>query len=95
MHCNSISYNPMLDEILISSRSMSEIYIIDHSTSTQQASSHSGGNHNKGGDIVYRWGNPQVYNQGSLIDKKLFGQHDAHWIPNDFPDGGKIMIFNN
>ena len=95
MHCNSISYNPVLDEILISSRSMSEIYIIDHSTTTQQASSNIGGNHNKGGDIIFRWGNPEVYNRGLSNDKKFFGQHDASWIPEGFIDGGKIMVFNN
>lgn len=95
LHCNSINYNSELDEIIISSKTLSEVYIIDHSTTTQEASSHAGGNHNKGGDIIYRWGNPQVYDRGTIFDKTLFGQHDAHWIPNGVPDAGKIMIFNN
>ncbi len=95
MHCNSISYNALLDEIMISSRTMSEIYIIDHSTTTIQAASSTGGYHNKGGNIIYRWGNPQVYQQGGINDRKLFGQHDAHWIPENYIDGGNIMIFNN
>ncbi|MER3329567.1 MAG: T9SS type A sorting domain-containing protein, partial [Candidatus Kapaibacterium sp.] len=33
--------------------------------------------------------------QGTEEDIKLFTQHDPHWIPDNLPDGGKIMIFNN
>ncbi len=95
MHCNSISYNSLLNEIMISSRTMSEIYIIDHSTTSAQAASNIGGYHNKGGDVIYRWGNPQVYHQGDSNDQQFFGQHNAHWIANDHIDGGNIMIFNN
>ncbi|MBE50857.1 MAG: hypothetical protein CMP51_04115 [Flavobacteriales bacterium] len=95
MHCNSINYNEISDEIIISSRAMSEIYIIDHSTSTMQASGHAGGFHNQGGDIVFRWGNPQVYRGGTASDRKFFGQHDAHWITSNNDDIGKIMVFNN
>ena len=44
------------------------------------ASNSSVGNSGQGGDILYRWGNPQAYNQGdSLIVFEY--QHDAHWIP--------------
>jgi len=95
LHCNSIDYNEDLDQIVISSRKLSELYIIDHSTTTSEAATHSGGISGKGGDILYRWGNPMSYQNGSLTDKQLFGQHDVHWIDNDLIDGGKIMIFNN
>jgi hypothetical protein len=74
---------------------MNEIWIIDHNTTTAQAASHTGGTHNKGGDLLYRWGNPEVYRRGSTADRKLFGQHNAHWIANGLTDSGKIMIFNN
>ena len=44
MHVNAINYNSDLDQIVISSRTQNEIYIIDHSTITLEAASHSGGN---------------------------------------------------
>ena len=95
IHLNSIDYNSQLDQILISAHNMDEIYIIDHSTTAIQAASHSGGNSGKGGDFLYRWGNPQVYNHGSTSDQKLFGQHNARWIETGLPYENNIMIFNN
>lgn len=96
LHANSINYNPTLDQIAMSFRTMHEIYIIDHSTTTAQASSHSGGARGKGGDFLYRWGNPEVYGRASgPASHYLWAQHDCHWIPAGRPDAGKIMIFNN
>ena len=95
IHLNSIDYNPILDQILLSSHATSEIWIIDHSTTTAEAATHTGGNSNKGGDILYRWGNPQVYNLGTASDQKLYGQHNAHWIEAGLPYANQIMVFNN
>ena len=95
MHANSIDYNADLDQIIISVRRWNEIWIIDHSTTSEQAEGSFGGFYGKGGDILYRWGNPEAYNQGSLDNKKFWGQHDAKWINKNYTDGGKIMIFNN
>ena len=94
LHCNSIDYNEDLDQIVIGSRALSELYIIDHSTSTIEASSSSGGNFNKGGDFLYRWGNPKAYDAIN-DDQKLFGQHDVQWIDNGLLDESKLLIFNN
>jgi hypothetical protein len=79
MHCNGLDYNPMLDQIALSSHNMNEWYIIDHSTTTAQAASHSGGNSGKGGDFLYRWGNPAAYQASGT--KYLNVTHDVHWIP--------------
>ena len=95
LHTNAIAYNEQLDQIIISSRHLSEIFIIDHSTTIEQASEHTGGNSNKGGDILYRWGNPINYGRGTIDDQKLNAQHGAHWIPQYFPGSGNIIIFNN
>jgi len=95
IHFNSISYNKALDEILLGSRQLNEIYIIDHSTTTEQAGSHKGGIRNKGGDILYRWGNPAAYDRGGKKDQQLFGPHAPTWIPQGYPDAGNIIVFNN
>jgi len=88
LHCNSIDYNEAFDQIMISCRNFNEIWVIDHSTTTDEAANHSGGNYGQGGDLIYRWGNPQAYQKGNSGDQKLFGQHDAQWIPNGYPGGG-------
>jgi len=80
---------------LISARFTSEIYIIDHSTTTEEAASDTGGNSGKGGRILYRWGNPQAYDRGTQEDQLFFGQHTAHWIEEGLPNEGDIMVFNN
>ena len=95
IHFNSIHYNPHLDQIILSSRTLSEIYIIDHSTTTAEAASHSGGNSGKGGDFLYRWGNPQNYNRGDSAERILNSQHSVNWIERGYPGEGSIIIFNN
>ncbi|MCC6462348.1 MAG: aryl-sulfate sulfotransferase [Saprospiraceae bacterium] len=95
VHSNAIAYNPELDQIALCSRVFSEIWIIDHSTTTEEAKGHSGGKYGKGGDILYRWGNPQTYGRGSSFDRSLFGQHDVRWAPEGYPFAGQLMVFNN
>jgi hypothetical protein len=94
-HVNSVDYNPELDQIVISVHEFSEIWVIDHSTTKAEAAGHSGGRSGKGGDLVYRWGNPRVYRAGTKADQTLFVQHNAQWIPKGMPGAGHLLIFNN
>jgi len=94
-HINSVDYNEDFDQIMLSVRNFNEIWVIDHSTTTEEAAGHAGGNSGKGGDLLYRWGNPQTYNAGNATEQKLFFQHDAHWIQSGLPGEGNILIFNN
>tara|TARA_B110000483_G_scaffold34141_1_gene41559 strand:- start:207 stop:1844 length:1638 start_codon:yes stop_codon:yes gene_type:complete len=95
LHFNAIDYNEELDQILVSVPNYNEFWIIDHSTKTDEARTSSGGRYGKGGDLLYRWGNPQTYGQGDSTNQKLFYQHGTHWIDNGLQDAGKIMLFNN
>ncbi|MEZ6061945.1 MAG: aryl-sulfate sulfotransferase [Planctomycetaceae bacterium] len=95
MHVNSVAYNPRLDQIMISVHEFSEVWILDHSTTTDEAASHSGGKSGKGGDLLYRWGNPRAYRSGTNTDQQLFAQHCAHWIADGLPGAGNMLVFNN
>jgi hypothetical protein len=94
-HANSVDYNPELDQVLFSARKTHEFYMIDHSTTTEEAAGHTGGNSGKGGDMLYRWGNPQVYDRGDAGDQYYFGIHAANWIDPGLPGAGAVLTFNN
>jgi len=87
-HVNAVGYNAELDQIVFSSPGFSEIYIIDHSISTEEAKA-------SAGDLLYRWGNPKNYGAGTEEDQKLFGQHDIKWIPKGYPGEGHLIVYDN
>ncbi|MEI8206552.1 MAG: aryl-sulfate sulfotransferase, partial [Kiritimatiellales bacterium] len=74
-HMNSISYNAERDQIMLSVRGCNEIWLLDHSTTTAEAAGHAGGRHGKGGDLIYRWGNPAAYKHGTEANRQLIQQH--------------------
>jgi hypothetical protein len=76
LHANSVRYNPLRDEVMISIHHLNEIWIISRKT----------------GKMVYRWGNPQTYKAGNAAQQRLWGQHDARWVPGDW---NRVSIFNN
>jgi hypothetical protein len=93
-HMNGLDYNKVLDQITFSSLAFSEIFVIDHSTTTAENTGHTGGNSGHGGDIIYRWGNPAAYEAAGTTYINV--AHDAHWIPYDnpyFPN--YLCVFNN
>jgi len=94
-HMNSIDYNAALDQIMLSVRGNSEIWIIDHSTMTAEAAGHTGGKRGKGGDLLYRWGNPATYDTGTRDSQTFYQQHDAEWVAPGYPGAGNITVFNN
>jgi hypothetical protein len=95
LHFNAVDYNPVRDEIIVSNHAFSELWVIDHSTTTAEAATTAGGNRGRGGDLLYRWGNPQTYGRGTAADQQLYRQHDTHWIPQGRPGAGNILIFDN
>jgi hypothetical protein len=94
-HMNSIDYHPVFDQIALSVRGNSEVWIIDHGTTTAEAKGHTGGKRGKGGDLIYRWGNPATYRSGTVSDQRYFQQHDVEWVRPDCPGAGNLTCFNN
>lgn len=99
MHSNYMDYDPVNRQILLSIPYFDEVWVIDHTTTTAQAAGSSGGFSGLGGDIMYRWGNPVVYDSGDSTNQRLFFQHNARYA-YDFltpmhPNYGDISVFNN
>ncbi|MEM7454766.1 MAG: aryl-sulfate sulfotransferase [Planctomycetota bacterium] len=82
LHFNAIDYNPILDQIAVSSTHFDEFWVISHAPGDS-------------GDLIYRYGNPQAYDRGSLQDQRLFGQHNIQWIEPGLDGAGNFLLFNN
>jgi arylsulfotransferase ASST len=93
-HANAVFYDAGLDQVLISVRNFSEVWVVDHGTTTEEAAGHSGGRLGRGGDLVYRWGNPRVYGHVD-VPQQIFGQHNAQWIASGLPGAGHLLLFDN
>lgn len=94
MHANGIDYDVDKDVIYISVNFYGEIWVIDHSTTIEDAASNSGGNYGKGGDLIYRFGNPEAYksNFGSRLFNKV---HFPNLLEGDKPGEGNMLVFVN
>ena len=96
-HANGLEYIEELDQFILSVRSFSEIWVIDHNTVWDPAQ---GINEPAGpkGDLLYRWGNPVAYGAGTLADQQSFFQHDPLWVPSNFPEEanpGTMTFYSN
>lgn len=93
MHANGLDYDPINDIIFLSVNYYDEIWVIDHSTTMIEAQNNFGGNYNKGGELIYRFGNPTTYNS---LGNKLF---DKNHFPNLLEDGvngeGNVLVYVN
>ncbi len=95
MHCNTVDYNEERDEVVVTSHNLHEFYVIDHSTTTEEARGHTGGRHGKGGDFLYRWGNPQNYDRGTSSDRVFYVVHGTNWIGPGLQGAGNLLTLNN
>ena len=95
LHLNSVAYNAELDQVMVSSPTYDELWVIDHSTTTAEAAGRGCGRRGKGGDLLYRWGNPAAYQRGSDADRGFRAQHPPHWIEDGLPGAGNILAFSN
>ena len=95
LHFNSVDYNEALDLIVVSASYLNEFWVIDHSTTIEEARGRVGGNLGLGGDLVYRWGNPQNYRHGGDSLQTLGFSHSTLWIPEGLPGSGNLTVFDN
>lgn len=87
-HANGITYDETNDLIYVTVNYYSEVWIIDHSTTTNEAATSTGGTYGLGGDLVYRFGNPETYdNVGEVTLNRV------HY-PNLLDDGNMLVFAN-
>ena len=92
MHANGIEYDEENDIIYISVNFYHEVWVIDHSTTTEEAASHTGGNYGFGGDLIYRFGNPEVYDN-PMGERLFYNNHHPRLLSGE--DLGKFTIYMN
>lgn len=95
IHANALDYDSVFDQILFSARDFDEVWVIDHSTTTEQAAGHSGGRQGMGGDLLYRWGNPRTYRAGDSTNQVFYHQHHTSWIKPGLQGAGDITVLDN
>lgn len=91
MHANGLSYQPESDLIALSINFYNEVWFIDHSTTTAEAKTNQGGQYNKGGDLLYRFGNPKAY--GAETSKIFDFNHHPSFVSGESTN--HLLIFNN
>lgn len=94
LHTNAIDYLAEHDLIVLSTPEFGELWVIDHSTTTAEAATDRGGRFGRGGELLWRWGNPRRYGHGDDGDQHLGYQHDPTWLPSR-PDELRLLVFNN
>lgn len=89
MHINGLTLDEKNNLLYLTVNNYSEIWVLGHSTSTAEASTNSGGNYGLGGDLVYRFGNPETYDN---IGKSTL--NNVHY-PNLLEPGNMLAYANS
>ncbi len=91
-HISGMDFNAERNEIVLSPNNIDELWVIDHSTTTEEAASSEGGDRGRGGELIYRWGNPAVYDHGGgpAAPKFLERSHDPRWLQS--PETGELVL---
>lgn len=94
MHANGLAYDPHRKLIFLTINWFSEVWVIDHSTTSEEAASTRGGQFNKGGDLIYRFGNPEAYR--NKAGKRLLDQvHTPFFVEFGAPPFSHMLVFSN
>ena len=94
MHANGLAYDPQRDLIFLTINWFSEVWVIDHSTTTAEAATGQGGSYGKGGDLVYRFGNPSAYKNPE--GKRLFDYvHSPIFVEHTAAPFSHMLVFSN
>ena len=94
MHANGLGYDPDNDLIFISVNYFSEVWVVDHSTSTAEARGDSGGKFDKGGNLIYRFGNPEAYD--NVNGTRLFDRiHFPNLLKKEGRQTPNVLIYEN
>ncbi|MEO9513392.1 MAG: arylsulfotransferase family protein [Flavobacteriaceae bacterium] len=88
MHFNGLTLDETNDILYITVNNYSEVWVVDHSTTTAEASTSANGNYNLGGDLIYRFGNPDAYD--NVGNSTLNNVHYPNLL-----DSGNMLVFAN
>ncbi|WP_430409923.1 aryl-sulfate sulfotransferase [Kordia sp.] len=94
MHANGFDYDDDKDVIYLSVNYYDEVWVIDHSTTTAEAATNTGGNYGKGGDLIYRFGNPLAYDN-TVGEVRSDRNHYPNLLENGVPGEGNMLVYVN
>lgn len=86
-HANGIAYDAQRDLIFLSVNNVSEVWVIDHATTTEEAAG-------PAGDLVYRFGNPEAW-RNTAATRLFWTQHHPNFVAPGLPGESHLMIFMN